>query len=366
MPAVSADPRTSHADVTATLEGVHATGATTPAVPAVVETHGLSKRYGDVLALDALDLRVPERTVVGFLGPNGAGKTTAMKLLVGLQRPSAGSARVFGLDVASRGPEVRTRVGYLAQDPRFYEHLTPRETLRFVARFFYAGPAAAIERRIDELLALVDLSDKADRPVRGFSGGERQRLGIAQASVNDPALLLMDEPAAALDPAGRQAVLGIIERLRERTTVFFSTHILDDVQRVADRVAILDRGRLIAHAPTHELLAGDGVSTFELGMRGDADAVAEALRGEAWVDAVDVALNGGRANGAAGNGAAGNGADATQTLLHVRVHDAGAAEALLLRRVLAIDGVVVTRFATRRYELEEVFLRLVQGARGQA
>ena len=333
-------------------------GATTHARSSVVDARGLSKRYGDLLALDALDLEVPERTVVGILGPNGAGKTTAMKLLVGLQRPSAGSARVFGLDVASRGPEVRTRVGYLAQDPRFYEHLTPRETLRFVARFFYAGPAAAIERRIDELLELVDLSDKADRPVRGFSGGERQRLGIAQANVNDPALLLMDEPAAALDPAGRQAVLAIIERLRERTTVFFSTHILDDVQRVADRVAILDRGRLVAHAPTQELLAGDGAATFELGLRGDVDAVVRVLRAEPWVDAVDVASGAPAANTAAGGAAV-----TTQTLLHVRVHDVESAEALLLRRVLAIAGVVVTRFDARRYELEEVFLQLIDGAR---
>lgn len=194
--------------------------------------------------------------------------------------------------------------------------------------------------------------------MRGFSGGERQRLGIAQANVNDPALLLMDEPAAALDPAGRQAVLAIIERLRERTTVFFSTHILDDVQRVADRVAILDRGRLVAHAPTQELLAGDGAATFELGLRGDVDAVVRVLRAEPWVDAVDVASGAPAANTAAGGAAV-----TTQTLLHVRVHDVESAESLLLRRVLAIAGVVVTRFDARCYELEEVFLQLIDGAR---
>ena len=313
----------------------------------MVETRGLTKRFGTLTALDGLDLAVPERSIVGFLGPNGAGKTTAMKLLVGLARPTAGSAQVFGLDVARRSADVRARVGYLAQDPRFYEHLSARETLRFVARFFYDGPTSAIERRIDELLDLVGLADKADRPIRGFSGGERQRLGIAQANVNEPDLLLMDEPAAALDPAGRQAVLAILARLRERTTVFFSTHILDDVQRVADRVAILDHGRLLAYAPTPELLAGDGATTFELGVRGPVDALTAALRAEPWVEGVD----------------RGEGED---PLLYVRANDVDAAEARLLRVALDVPDVVVRSFRRRSFELEEVFLRLVDDHRRQA
>ena len=324
-----------------------ANAVTTPGAPPVVETRGLTKRFGTLTALDGLDLAVPERSIVGFLGPNGAGKTTAMKLLVGLARPTAGSAQVFGLDVARRSADVRARVGYLAQDPRFYEHLSARETLRFVARFFYDGPTSAIERRIDELLDLVGLADKADRPIRGFSGGERQRLGIAQANVNEPDLLLMDEPAAALDPAGRQAVLAILARLRERTTVFFSTHILDDVQRVADRVAILDHGRLLAYAPTPELLAGDGATTFELGVRGPVDALTAALRAEPWVEGVD----------------RGEGED---PLLYVRANDVDAAEARLLRVALDVPGVVVRSFRRRSFELEEVFLRLVDDHRRQA
>jgi ABC-2 type transport system ATP-binding protein len=329
---------------TAQASKTHAVAAT--GAHHVVETRGLTKRFGDLTALDGLDLAVPERSIVGFLGPNGAGKTTAMKLLVGLTRPSAGSAEVFGLDVAQRSTEVRARVGYLAQEPRFYEHLSARETLRFVARFFYAGPVSAIERRIDALLDLVGLTEKADRPIRGFSGGERQRLGIAQANVNEPDLLLMDEPAAALDPAGRQAVLAILARLRERTTVFFSTHILDDVQRVADRVAILDHGRLLAYAPTPELLAGDGATTFELAVRGPVDALRTALGAETWVDGIDRG-------------------DGDDEVLHVRVNDVDAAEAQLLRVALAVPGVIVRRFQPRSFELEEVFMRLVNDSRGQ-
>ena len=311
----------------------------------VVAMRGLGKRYGDVAALQDLHLTVPARTIVGFLGPNGAGKTTAMKLLVGLARPSTGSAEVFGLDVTTHGPAIRSRLGYLAQEPRFYEHLSARETLRFVGRFFYDGPEQALARRIDDLLDFVGLVDKADRPIRGFSGGERQRLGIAQANVNDPELLLMDEPAASLDPAGRQAVLAILERLRERTTVFFSTHILDDVERVADRVAILDRGRLLAHAPTTELLAGDGESTFSLRLRGPHRSVVDRLERQPWVERVE------------------SRPDAGEQLLQVQVRDVGAAETQLLRLALAEPEVIVSSYGRRSFELEDVFLRLVEGAR---
>ncbi|HEX2729787.1 MAG TPA: ABC transporter ATP-binding protein, partial [Rubrobacteraceae bacterium] len=204
--------------------------------PAVIETRGLTKTYGRVAALKALDLSVPRNSIFGFLGPNGAGKSTAMKLLLGLVRPTSGSGSVFGKDIVSEDFEIRKRVGYLAQNPRYYGHMTARETLRFVARFFYSGPESAIERRVEESLSLVGLPDRADRKIGGFSGGELQRLGLAQAQINDPELLILDEPAASLDPMGRRDVLEIMARLREEqnTTIFYSTHILGDVQRVSD------------------------------------------------------------------------------------------------------------------------------------
>ncbi len=307
-----------------------------------IETHGLGKRYGPVVALEGLDLRVPRGTVFGFLGPNGAGKTTAMRLLVGLARPTSGRATVLGREVAGHTTEVRRRVGFLAQDPRFYEHETARQALRFTAGFFFSGPTRAVENRIDEMLTLVGLADKGDRPVRGFSGGERQRLGIAQAQIHDPELLIMDEPAAALDPMGRHAVLSILAELRTRSTVLFSTHILDDVQRVADHVAILDRGRLIAQAPTRELLVGDGAVTFLVGLRGPVASVVPALRAWPWVVEVDETAG-----------------DDGSTTLRVVVSDEAAAEAELLRVVLEDPEVVVVDFRRRMFELEEVFMRLV-------
>src|SRR2546423_12045116 len=150
------------------------------------DTQGLSKPNQGVNALKPLDLHVARHSIFGFLGPNGAGKSTTIKLLLGLAKPTGGSATIFGQDIVRDSVAIREKVGYLAQDPRYYDHLTARETLRFTARFFYSGPKALIEHRIAQTLDLVGLSDKADRPIKGFSGGERQRLGIAQAQVNEP------------------------------------------------------------------------------------------------------------------------------------------------------------------------------------
>ncbi|HSO26930.1 MAG TPA: ABC transporter ATP-binding protein, partial [Anaerolineales bacterium] len=169
----------------------------------VIQTNNLTKTYAGITALKDLTLVVPRNSIFGFLGPNGAGKTTAMKLLLGLIQPTSGGAQVFGMDIQRSSVEIRARVGYMPQDPRFYEYMTARETLDFTARFYFKGPDAAIRERVAETLELVGLQDKADRPIKGFSGGERQRLGLAQAQVNYPDLLILDEPAAALDPIGR-------------------------------------------------------------------------------------------------------------------------------------------------------------------
>jgi ABC-2 type transport system ATP-binding protein len=175
-----------------------------------LQTAGLSKSYDGVDVVDSIDLRVPHHSVFGFPGPNGAGKTTTMKMLLGLIQPTSGSGTVFGLDIVADSSEVRRRIGYLPQEPRFYPHMTARETLRFAAGFFFSGPVDRIEARIDEMLELVGIANKADRPIKTLSGGETQRLGIAQAQIHAPDLLILDEPAAALDPLGRRDVLAIL------------------------------------------------------------------------------------------------------------------------------------------------------------
>ena len=309
----------------------------------VIRTRELAKRYGDTVALAGMDLEVPRNSIFGFLGPNGAGKSTAMKLLLGLARPSSGSGTVFGLDIERQSVAIRERVGYLAQEPRFYGHMTARETLGFVLRFFGRRPDADVDQRIAEALALVGLVDKADRPVRGFSGGERQRLGIAQAWIHDPDLLILDEPAASLDPMGRSDVLAILARLRERATVFYSTHILDDVQRVSDTVAILDRGRIVAQAPIEHLLAGDEGTTFEVTLTGALAGLRAQVEELPWVTTVVTMPTDG------------------DTLWRVAVSDEDLAEDLLLRRLLSEPGVRVRAFRRSAVRLEDVFLDLVRG-----
>lgn len=308
----------------------------------VLETQGLSKSYNGIEALKPLNLQVPKNSIFGFLGPNGSGKSTTIKLLLDLIRPTSGSATVFGLDTVRKSPEIRTRVGYMAQDQRFYGHMTARETLRFTAGFFYSGPEMEIEKRIDETLELMDLAGKADRPVQGFSGGERQRLGMAQAQINYPDLLILDEPAAALDPQGRHDVLRIMERLRKYSTIFFSTHILDDVQKVSDTVAILNHGELVALAPIGELLAGSGNVVYSITTRGNDAGVPTRLSGLPWV----IDINHGNVNG--------------QTCWQVIVDNEEAAEEQLLRSVLSDSGITVTEFGRKKFELEEIFLRIVE------
>jgi ABC-2 type transport system ATP-binding protein len=312
----------------------------------VIVTRGLGKAYGSVTGLHGLDLRVPKGSIFGFLGPNGAGKTTTIKLLLGLTRPTSGSASVVGYDVAGDGLRIRQRIGYLAQQPQFYDHMTARQTLRFTVRLFFHGPARAADGRIDEMLELVGLADRADRPVRGFSGGERQRLGIAQAQINEPELLILDEPASALDPVGRRDVLEIMRRLRDRTTIFYSTHILDDVERVSDTVAILSGGRLAAQGSITDLLHRS-TAEFTLAIHGNGDGVPARLRSRPWVSAVRVDRAG------------------PLTTLNVVVNDDRAADTELLRLVLDDPHTTVASFGRTRQSLEDLFIELVNEGESQ-
>jgi ABC-2 type transport system ATP-binding protein len=310
--------------------------------PYVITTRGLSKVYKNVPALKPLNLDVHQNSIFGFLGPNGAGKTTTIKLLLGLINPTAGGASVFGMDIAKQSVDIRARIGYLPQEPHFYEHLSARQTLRFVARFFFKGSGKAIEDRVAEMLELVDLADKADRPIKTFSGGERQRLGIAQAQVNYPDLLILDEPAASLDPIGRRDVLEVMSRLRKYTTVFYSTHILDDVQRVSDTVAILNKGVLVTEGPIEELLAGSEGTVYLVHLKGDAESAIKLVQSQPWVSGIKT------------------GAHGSETTLQVSVTDSPAAEAQLLK-LLVNSPVVVTEFRLKQYELEDIFMQVIEG-----
>jgi ABC-2 type transport system ATP-binding protein len=313
----------------------------------VIETHNLSKTYKEVQALTNLNLTVNQNSIFGFLGPNGAGKSTTIKLLLGLIKPTGGSASIFGHDIKRESVAIRRRIGYLAQDPRYYEHMTARQILDYTARFFYRGPKDLIDARVQEVIGLVGLENKADRPVRGFSGGERQRLGIAQAQVNYPDLLILDEPAASLDPMGRHDVLDVMERLRKYTTIFYSTHILDDVQRVSDTVAILNQGKMIAEAPISQLLAGDGGTIiYNITLKSETEqAIAEAqlrINSQPWVKHQSIKPENGHMD------------------WQVTVTDEAAAENQLLGLILMDHSLKVMNFGRKTYNLEEVFMDLVE------
>jgi ABC-2 type transport system ATP-binding protein len=304
-----------------------------------IECQNLSKRYGEVLALDGLDLEVPIGSVFGFLGPNGAGKTTTLRILASLGRADAGEARVAGLAVGDGAPNRAGLIGYLDQDPRFYGWMTPRDLLGLVGRL-HGVDGPALRERIDETLATVGLADAARRTIGGFSGGMRQRLGLAQAILMRPPVLLLDEPVSSLDPQGRHDMLQTIRGLGNEATVLFSTHILNDVERVCDRVAIIDHGRVVTASPMDELLARYATPTYVIETVPADDAtlgrLADVLGALPGVGAVDVAHG----------------------TLRATVGEGDAAARQLLAG-LASQDVTVVAFERQRPTLEDVFLRVV-------
>ncbi len=222
--------------------------------PPVIATSRLTKRYGGQLAVSDLTLEVVGGEIFGFLGPNGAGKTTTILMLMGLSEPTAGTARVCGLDPTREPVKVKRVVGYLPENVGFYEDMTAFHNLEYVARLNGLGDGTT-RARIGEALEHVGLADEARKRVGAYSRGMRQRLGIAEVLVKEPRVVFLDEPTMGLDPDGTQRMLEMIRSLsRERgITVFFSSHLLDQVQRISDRVGILLKGSLVAAGPIEQL-----------------------------------------------------------------------------------------------------------------
>src|SRR3989454_12251683 len=217
-----------------------------------VEFRGQKRSHGKKIAVKDLNLSVRAGEVFGFLGPNGAGKTTTMNVLLGFVNATSGAAFLFGVDV--RQPIARQRIGYLPEQTYYYKFLTVEELLRFYARIF-GIPRAEADRRIDRLLKLVELEPARTRLIKTYSKGMQQRVGLAQALINDPDLLILDEPTSGLDPLGRMKVREIIQRLKnEGKTVFFSSHELGEVETVCDRVAIIHQGELKVEGRVADLI----------------------------------------------------------------------------------------------------------------
>jgi ABC-2 type transport system ATP-binding protein len=300
-------------------------------VPAVIAIEGLRKEYrrlrgGRTIAVDGLDLEVPEGGVFGFLGPNGAGKTTTIRCLLGLVAPTAGSVGLLGAPIPSGLTTVITKVGAIVETPALFPRFSGRRNLQILGRIDGIGRSA-----VDQALERVGLADRADDMVRTYSLGMKQRLGTAAALLKDPSVLILDEPANGLDPAGIVEVRDLVRRLgAEGRTIFVSSHILSEIQQTADRVAILSRGRCVKEGPVHEVLASEGAAGLVV-------RVGDLLGARAALAEVGIA--------------------ATVVGDSMRV-DVAPTEAERVSRTLAERGLFVSELRPDEVDLETVFLEL--------
>jgi ABC-type multidrug transport system ATPase subunit len=293
-----------------------------------ISTSGLTRCFGDLVAVDSVDLRVPRGSVYGFLGPNGAGKTTTIRMLLGLIRPHAGEVRLFGQSLRDRRIELMRRVGALVESPSLYPHLTGRENLEVTRRLIGGS-----QEQIDRALSIVHLEEAADRCVKGYSTGMQQRLALALALLGEPELLILDEPTNGLDPAGIREMREFLRQLPQEqgVTVFLSSHLLSEVEQVATHIGIVGQGRLLFQGTPTELQAQleDHVT---VGVDRPDDAV-RTLSQAGWTV---------RQNGA--------------HRLHVAVN--GRSDVTLINARLVQSGINVFHLDLEQASLEDIFLRL--------
>lgn len=303
-----------------------------------IHTNGLTRLYGEVEALVDLDLSVPFGSIFGYLGRNGAGKTTTIRLLTGLARPTRGQAWVAGYETTSLNNQAKRLIGYLPQEPGFYAWMRGREFLTYITRLFGLTSAEG-KNEVERVLEVTKLAEVSNRKIGSYSSGEKQRLAIAQALIGTPPVLILDEPTSSLDPSGRRELLETIGSLRGEVTVFFSSHILADVERVCDTIAVIHKGRLILVSEKKQLLEEYAVNAACLELDDSSlpfrPEILEDFESRDWVNRVTIEGN----------------------LLNILANDVQRGKEELLAIVVKHDLHVV-RYEWVRPSLEDIFLKI--------
>jgi ABC-2 type transport system ATP-binding protein len=300
-----------------------------------ISVKNLTKKFGSFTAVNDLSFEAEENHVIGFLGPNGSGKTTTLRMMVGLSKPTKGSIEIAGEKVVF-GRVTNKNIGYLPELPSMYVWMSGYEYLTFIAKIFGMSKKAR-EAKISHLLSLTGLSDAKNRRISAYSGGMKQRLGIAQALLNDPKVLILDEPVSALDPIGRKDVLEVIEKLKNSRTVLFSTHILSDVDRICDDVVIIDEGKLVVSAPLTELKAKYASPILEIDFVSDPKSIISILKQQKWAKKVV----------AQGN------------KVKIWLADASAVKQNIPLKLIATMKIGVLKYGLRLPETEDLFISLL-------
>lgn len=301
----------------------------------IVNCEGLSKVYKDKVALKDITFSIEGTGCVGFLGANGAGKTTTLRILSGLAKPTSGKVEVLGYDVNSNSKNIRNIIGYCPQTPAFYDYMTAIEWMYWVGGMFDLDKQT-IKKRSEELLKMCGIWEAKDRKIGRFSGGMKQRLAIAQALINEPKLLILDEPVSALDPMGRYDVLKLIENLKDKMTIFISTHIIDDIAKVADRVVIVHNGSIVISDTMEGLLEKYAKNILEIAISNTEKDVKKILLSKPHI--ANVELDGSK--------------------YKVTTYKKEEASKEIIKMILE-EGLTLTSYEESNISLEDIFLKVV-------
>lgn len=303
-----------------------------------ISIKNLTKKFRLVTAVDNLSFDIEENHIVGLLGPNGSGKTSTIRMIVGLSKPTRGTIRIAGTKVEfGQNSPAAHKIGYLPELPSMYDWMSGYEYLMFVAKTFKLSRKTR-SLRIRELVKLVDLEKAIDRRIGTYSSGMKQRLGIAQALINDPKVLIMDEPVSALDPIGRKEVLNLIKKLKKNRTILLSTHILTDVDRICDDVIIINHGELITASPLAQLKAKYALPILEVEFKKNPRLIVKSIKASKWANKVTQVGN----------------------RLRIWITDESVIEKNIPLKFLAKQNIGIGRYTICSPEAEDIFMRLLE------